>query len=1261
MKGIFKFMTAAAVSTAMVACTDDLSINSNADFQSDADLVGTLNDARPAFTRMGMSELGTAPWDGGSDWGLVWTKGDQVRVFTLDQLKYNYYALKDASANQPKGEFDIMSGTKLEGDKKFAITDAQFVYGVSATSDGEARLTYTIPYRWTASSIDSDGDGTTDVRKFPAPYWGRAEETSDGKINVGFSAMTAFLRIELDKLPAGTKKIVLTTHGNPYTIKDHDDTDAEYTAAADGFQLTDDAAILAAVTGKTETNYTWKDVDFNTSGANEPLSGTFNTLLKEGAALAPDNGINEAGLEEGTELVSRLVTRDEIIVDITATTPKVFYVPVIAQEYKNLHVIAAKAVSKYSYRYVGTELKIFNQEFERGHYYFLNMSLLNLGEVCAAELNAAIEAVNVDDHRTSILNVEKLVVKAKPGDAEKNTFVNALNAKLGTSYTWAQINAMPWDRIKVKGNGSLILNLNKIEDTPGAADGVSAVRSDKTNYGGTKTLFITDDKAITAATEADDMVTINLPHSLGDAPQTDADYQLWANLPTYNATIGSVVDGKNLTNLVAFVQTSKTNCVTGRNLLTNDGKDIMDGKDGALNMVTGVKDLNILAGSEGDIYINNIMEGADQLEINNQLNIQTTSDIDIRVDNALVKAINVVERTPADEVYIFSTGSSAFQKVEPITAVAANFASTIGDGSIPNDVTMHSYWTGAALNAEATNIKNYDNGNVFTTAQLASMGEKIGTSTTAEYSIPAELVNDMWLGANNPKYLWVGAKATIEGFKFDGRNVPLRKISMQTIADAAVAGTTFYVDDPHMCCTTCGWVPAVYGKTTGTGVTDIDAFGLIRSYEGTSATIENVNLSDVYFQTDKNIPNIGSIIGKVVAGQLTLTGNTVTNPKINVAGNNIGGLAGWVKLTDKLTVNNNLVSEDGEEVGSIQTSKEYVGGLIGKVEGAATSDFMGNAVKLRGDIDAKEYAGGLVGDLGATGVVTFGLGAKENRDLVKVANIKAKDGGFAGGFAGNIATTSANNPAIRVNFGEVTVSGEISAQDMYAGGLFGQVASGAKAAEIRQNSAAIKVGTIEAVEGFAGGETGYVKTGTLNIGRDEATQVTTIDVNKMSGAYAIGGIVGGNSNNSPVNVITGNQEPQKNASIDVNIKDWNNTKKDNFAAYFTEPDSKAQRAGTFSNVIGYLQGGALNITIEKDGEGKDLLTVVDVLDGAKKDALGYKCHRDENWNVLTGANFWGDTNGFVGYGKASYNINGTPVVAQAEDGFNLFKTDANYK
>lgn len=541
------------------------------------------------------------------------------------------------------------------------------------------------------------------------------------------------------------------------------------------------------------------------------------------------------------------------------------------------------------------------------------------------------------------------------------------------------------------------------------------------------------------------------------------------------------------------------------------------------------------------------------------------------------------------------------------------------------------------------------------------MGEKIGGSATAEYSIPAELVNDMWLGANNPKYLWVGAKANIEGFKFDGRNVPLRKISMQTIEDAAVSGTTFYVDDPHMCCTTCGWVPAVYGNTDGADATPIDAFGLIRSYTGTSAEIKNVNLSDVYFQTDKAINNIGSIIGKVDAGELTLEGNTVTNPKIDVAGNNIGGLAGYVKLTGALNVNNNLVSEDGEEVGYVKTAEKYVGGLIGKAEGAAATDFLANMVKLRGDIDAKEYAGGLVGDLGATGVVTFGLGAKENRDLVKVANIKAKDGGFAGGFAGNIATTAATNPAIRVNLGEVTVSGEISATDMYAGGLFGQVASGVKAAEIRQNSAAIKVGTIEAVEGFAGGETGYVKTGTLNIGRDEATQVTTIEINKMSGAYAIGGIVGGNSNNSPVNVITANQEPNVNASIDVNIKDWNNTKKDNFAGYFTEPDSKAQRAGTISNVIGYLQGGALNITIAKDGEDKDLLTVVDVLDGAKKEALGYKFHRDENWNLLSGANFWGDTNGFVGYGKASYNINGTPVVAQAEDGFNLFKTDANYK
>ena len=1259
MKGIFKFMTAAAVSTAMVACTDDLSINSNADFQSDADLVGTLNDARPVFTRMGMSEGSIAPWDDpvNSNWGLVWTEGDEVRVFTLDQLKYNYYKLKDASANKPKGEFDIKTAdSKLEGDKKFALTDAQFVYGVSATSDGEARLTYTIPYRWTAQST-KDADGV-DVRKFPAPYWGRAEETSDGKINVGFSAMTAFLRVEMDKLPKGTKYVVLTTHGDPYKIADEaaGSPTAPVAATPDAITLADGekaaAAFIEKVKNGTDLNADWaaetnkKSFD---NGKAEPLSGTFNTLLKEGATLAPDKG------DKYTDNISRLVTRDEIIVELDENTPSVFYVPVIAQKYENLHVIAAKAVSRYAYRYVGTELKSFSQEFERGHYYFLTINLMNLGEVSAAELNAAIKAVNTRADRTSILNIDKITNVAKPAtDAEWTTYANAISARFGFTVTVADLKALPWDRIFVQGDGSLVLNIAAIDATAGAEAGVSPVRNDLSTMNN-NALFVSDKKtgkeSAAGAKVATNMVTINMPQQ-----SEFANGELFTNLPTYNTTIGSV-NGNDLTDYYVYALGSKTNCVTGMNLEISG--ELENKKDGAINLVTGLKELNVLEGTEGDLFINNIGE---EPYISDKVNIQTTSKIDVRIDNSLVKSINFVDRDAFNMGHVFTTGSSAISTVYDATADASNHSVTVGTAD-PNNVKLHSYWTGAALSQKAI-TGGFDQKEVYTVAQLASMGEQRFGSTQAEYHVHGTLVNDMWLGAKD--YLWVGPAATVAGFKFDGDNVALRKMSMQLELSAAKDNTAFYVDDPHLCCTSCGWKPAVYASTGAADAVKVWSFGLIRAYgtETTAATtceIRNVNLSDVLLEDTGEgaigVNHIGSIIGYVNGTSLTMEDNIVTNPKINVSGANIGGAAGNVKVTGDVNMTNNRIGEDGEEIGKVISTKGKVGGLVGNVETAAAVTLDKNTVTLSGDVQGAELIGGLAGNVTATGAVAFGSN-KSNYDVVNVKNIKATTDSNVGGFAGNVETTSTSVPAIRFNFAEVTVPGEISAAKYYAGGIFGEAASGGVAGVIRHNSATVKVGTIAATEGFVGGETGYVAKGTANFGYVGNGHKTNIDVNLIKGAYAMGGLIGADATNVPVNVITKNNGSAANdASITIAIKDWNNTKSDGFAAFFGPSDTEAQRAGTISNVIGYMNG-EVNITNAKDDDAKDLLIVTDYLNAAKKVAVGYKFHRDEHWTSITGPQFWGDTNGYVGYGKSVYKINGTPVLSQYD--FNLFKSDANY-
>lgn len=1322
-KGIFKLMSAAVVATALVSCADDLGF-SNANKQQKSDLTATIENSFP-ITRMGMIETGIAPYEdaANSDWGLGWTEGDQIRVFTTKQLVYNSYELNPASANTLEGDFLLkkkeLNAADIVGENLYAITDAQFVYGVSATPEGEARLTYTIPYRWNASKTQATNTAAdaVNVRKFPAPYWGIATPddpslAENTGMSVGTKALTAFVRVDMTSLPAGTKYVVFTTHGNAINVKDEDGN-----VVKDGFYLAAPKPNGSNPEGFKD-NLTWwagetggvANAQFITDGKSEPLSGTFNTILNAEdptkSWLTPDEGLednaNVTGQDEDMMYeglgFSRLVTRDEIIIELTPNTPAVFYVPIIVRgggtkladdglRYENLHVIAATKLSKYAYAYVGTEIYNFHQErFYRGQYKFLSLNFQDLGDVCPAELNKAIELANNRADRTSILNVGKLI---------KCTH---------TAHTTAQgwdLNKYPVNRINVSGTGKLVLNLKAIEDGTGAAlaSATGAVVTDqKTN--GSPALYVTTAKAV-PEDEIEDKVTINLPQDLGEtAAEKPA---LLSKLPAYNVVIGSI-DGKDLTKWYAYVEGSKTKCVTGHNLLLNNAEEFKKLNDAGINVVAGLKELNVLESTTGDLFVNQISD--EEPEILN-LNIQTPNQIDILITNGLVESLNFVNRSATNEAYVYTTGSSAIQKVLPIANVDANVA-TIGAG-IPNRVSMYSYWTGAALSQKALTkasgtaagyaaAETYDCGTVYTVAQLASVGEK----TTAKYNIPHLLVKDMWLGAST--YPWIGAKASVDKFELDGENVPLRKMTFQT-TEGKPGQDTYYVDDPHMCCTTCGWTPAIYSNGAE-GTTDkLQNLGLIRQYWSNTADneaiIENVNLSDVYVNApDLGIKNIGSIIGWVVTpGKFTMQNNNVTEPKIYAGSANIGGMAGGISA-ETVILNDNNVKDTEDQAGYVKSKGSSVGGLVGRISPLAagkdvTANINNNEVNLDGNIEGNNEVGGIIGrghftqeseiigntvevedivasDSWAGGIVgriqsgklIFGKSPLADRETESVTakNIKAGKN-YAGGFAGQLTAEGNVNVCEAV----VDVETELSAGESYAGGLYGWATTTEK---LINRSADIEVGTLKAAEGFAGGEIGYVDAGSVLVGSKDNfnTLATDIDITKMSGAFAVGGVIGGNSNNSEIEVATakvGTDEATavKDNTIDINVAGWENLKKNDpgFAKFFDPDaaDSKSHKAGTHSNVIGYLTGD-MNIIIAKNYDGDELFAVTDNMDKTAKDNVGYKFHTDEQGTIPAGKAYWGDTNGYVGYGNASYKINGKAVIAQGTNGFNLFKSEANY-
>lgn len=1329
-KGIFKLMSAAVVATALVSCADDLGF-SNANKQQKSDLTATIENSFP-ITRMGMIETGTAPYEdaANSDWGLGWTEGDQIRVFTTKQLVYNSYELNPASANTLEGDFLLkkkeLNAADIVGENLYAITDAQFVYGVSATPEGEARLTYTIPYRWNASTTQETNKaaGAVNVRKFPAPYWGIATPddpslAENTGMSVGTKALTAFVRVDMDKLPTGTKYVVFTTHGNAINVKNENGDEVK-----DGFYLA-----APQPNGKDPEGFsdklTWwagktgdvANAQFITDGKSEPLSGTFNTILNAEdptkSWLTPDEGLEDNAddvtgqdkdmMYEGLGF-SRLVTRDEIIIELTPNTPAVFYVPIIVRgggtkladdklRYENLHVIAATKLSKYAYAYVGTEIYNFHQErFYRGQFKFLSLNFQDLGDVCPAELNKAIELANNRADRTSILNVGKLI---------------KCNHEAHTTAKGWNLNAYPVNRINVSGEGKLVLNLKAIEDGTGAAlaTATGAVVTDQST-GGSPALYVTTAKAVPEGA-IQDKVTINLPQNLGTTTATAEKPALLSKLPAYNVVIGSI-DGRDLTKWTAYVKGSKTKCVTGHNVLA-DGETLKKLKDAGINVVAGLNTLNVLEGTTGDLFINQINE-VEEPEILN-VNIETANQIDILITNGLVESLNFASRTPSNEAYVYTTGSSAIQKVLPITAVNDNVATVATEG-IPSNVSMYSYWTGAALSQKALKAtsatikanatKDYDIATVYTVAQLASVGEGKGADADdgVKYNIPHKLVKDMWLGAKT--YPWIGAQATVAGFSLDGENVPLRKMAFQDQLTIAGDGP-YYVDDPHMCCTTCGWQPAIYSTADPDGKTELTSLGLIRYYYNKAdddVLIENVNLSDVWFETTNGFENIGSIIGMVVAkGKFTMQNNNVTEPKFNVAGKNIGGMAGGILSNGGVTLINNNIQDTDDEAGYIKSTGSYVGGLVGALDDYGKSVINNNVVDLDGNIEGDSNVGGIAGqfslhdesevigntvdvdDILATNSFAGGIAGKikeatklifgrpkladRQTESVIADNIKAGEN-FAGGFAGYLTATD----NVYVCEAVVDVETELSAGESYAGGLFGSTNVPGK--KLISRSADIEVGTLKAAEGFAGGEIGYVEAGNVFVGSKPDAGfkdlVTDIDITKLSGAYAVGGVIGGNSSNSEIELATakmGTEAEPANNTIDINVAGWENLKKDapGFATYFdpAAADSKSHKAGTHSNVIGYLTGD-INIIIAKDFDGTTpLMTVTDNLDSTAKENVGYKFHTDEQGNIPAGKAYWGDTNGMVGYGNASYSINGTAVIAQGTNGFNLFKTEANYE
>jgi hypothetical protein len=1046
MKLISKFLTVAAFTTALASCTDDLSLNTG---KFDGDMRATLEALDDDVTRLAAKDNGK-PY--GCE-GLVFASSDVIRVFTLDKLSQDIYKLK-SGAGTKEAEFERTQSTGLTG-QKYAITEAQMVYGISAAEDEDGtvkpRLTMTLPKEFEPGTIDGN-------QKFPVPYWGKAEvaEGENAKIDASLKGLTAFLRVQTDELPAGTKYVVLTTHGT-----------AQYNLSTpDGFMLAKHGAAIE------ETKEWWykKDADEKyvnaeqiLGGYSEALTGTLNCFLEDGAELQID---------------ARLVNSDEMIVKLPTNSKQIFYIPIVCGTYKNLHVIAASAISaKYRYCYAGTELKVFqDQYFKRNKAYYLNMNLIDLGEASIAKLNETIKNKNGVQGMTTIINVDlKKTGTSKPINFNDN-------------------------RIFVQGAGSLVLNINSI-----ASDYKELFESKEkaleiSDKSATKGDFNEKSKDAEWENEAKNIyrsVVVNFPSKWGDA-DADLDAFSYVDLATYTAILGTS-DREKAAKLSVDVLGPTTQFNETIELQFNNGEKVHFNKEAldneskyAIRVREGFKNVNILRGNLGDLLVHTDgLQAIGETEVDS-LDIQDQENINIRLQDALIGAFKFSKTTSTKTRNVFTLGSTAIKKVYNSTTDAVDAPGNLfkkadiekngtdfagDDTNTPYQVVFRAYWTGAALSEYAIKT-GYDVETVYTAAQLASVGEGLVTSTNSihgigeavvepqipSYYIPKALVRGVWLGDNI--YPWIGAQVTVKHFAFDGEKVELKNMTFLEEWD----GASTYIDDPHWCCTSC-WKPDITGSKIKIG----DNIGLFRSViNSDSVLITRINLNDVLLNDETNKHNnVGAVVGKIDAKMTYLLDNIISEDKISMNGDSIGGMAGYIKSSEKLIVKDNRVLGSTNNSGYVKSKLEYVGGAIGYAGGAGcltdTVAITDNIVRFTNPtvstISGLRDVAGFVGNLTARCPITV-----LDNTITVTGNIEATGKFTAGGFAGHIDNKPSAKKEIIMNDNTVTVTkGDIKAAQHQAAGMVGRYDVKKSPITMLNDIVSVETGSILAGTNYAGG------------------------------------------------------------------------------------------------------------------------------------------------------------------------------------------------
>ena len=1202
-KNIFKLMTVALAVGALASCADNLPEVNGLNVKK-GDLVATL----PGST----NETRVAVISGGQ---FVWADDDQIQVYETSSLNFSTYTLEPGTEGTTTGVFNLTSGPdQSESENKlYAVTqprNSETIYGVSADAEGNAVLTATIQKEYPWATIESNGKT---AYKVPTPFWGEATiNKSNNTINVDFQALTGFLKLDLRALPMGTKAIVLTNHED-----------------------------IEVGDGGSPVVYT----EYN-GGSNEPLSGTMRAVLNDGVGLAVDN---------------HLAKYDEIRVNIEEVTmvdgeDYILYIPVVAQHYDKLYILAVK-------------------EDNRANYTWDDAEILR----------------ELDDYTMTINQTIPVIALSEVLD------LNALGA---TSWLEAsQLIADNYDgkhtmRFKVDGSafaaGDLYIANNLSGQTSAEIEFIDATTLQSVVECKANTLSSGDFKNF--STSPVDLASAQL---LSDAEKVKArtitlkfDVDVAADLDIILPTSYVVIDSEeDQTGAIkVFAANNKNGGVGGydaTNLNAKDASVTIKGGKLASGESLEYTAIDIYPNSRGDVYV---YEEDTQIATLTFLGAQKKGNL--RITDALIDNI-VYESTAANnQISIYTTGSAAIK-----TGIT-------GDA---NKAKIYAYWTGRALTDNALD-EGYDCGTIFTAAQLQGVGlaaglnEGGGTHTFAsghdltalapvyEYII-SDRVNNIWLGGKT--FPWLGAQVAklIGDTNTEGltdrtiidpdKTEPLYSTAWYT-PQALTAAVVIdgngknlhnmlltlddpYFVDPHSCCTTCGDMSV---KVT-------EDLGLVRCIITTeTAKVKNIMLNDVLLESNVNVDNVGAIVGEIGAeGDVTLASNNATNIRIETLGDNIGGQVGNLVTRGATDIDDVLVGQEVVETGVndiyVKTTGDNCGGVIGNLEstGAVSVD---NAIVHLDEVSATygSNVGGLIGDLYFETNARFGtIDGAENEVIVDVIKATQKSanqmyleetGNNVGGIVGQAIGKDVNmviNTAADGNVATVE-SDEISGENQHVGGLVGFEYTGAANAIFNNKETDlidVTVGKLQANNGFVGGLAGYIPVANL-IKVNAVPGDIDVDLDELNGAFAAGGLLG--SHDAVAN-ISATEEGTINVTIDALANTWNES---DFTATTTKTylalslEDRLKACGSFGTLDG-LKNGNLTIAgvgnINVDGDAISATEAADVISAKHYSAVGrpvikedikkalfFQLHKDAHSSTIgEGDTFWGDLNGFVGYDK----------------------------